>query len=141
MMRHFVESIAMAMLCADERTGVYQRYNANRSQFDVNSSLHLITKRANKKLLAESLGFDAGAWTTILEMVKLYDTLSHASVLALGFQMLFTEEGGLIVGAGFDPEKTEQYRSDFVRRRTAARSLQHIVPIILGVLPPRPKQE
>ena len=90
MMRHFVESIAMAMLCADDRTGVYGRYRANRTQFDVNSALHLITKKNNKKLLADSLGFDADAWATILEMVKLYDKLSHASSLALGFQMLFT---------------------------------------------------
>jgi hypothetical protein len=137
MMRHFTEAIAMAMLCADERTGVYARYQANRAHFDVDSASDLLTRKVNKKFLTQSLGFDSDAWSTVRKQVKLYNKLSHASGPALGYQFLFDVTGGLVLGAAFDPAKVDYYRSDLVRRRTAAAALKQVVPIILAALPRR----
>ncbi|MBK7596867.1 MAG: hypothetical protein IPJ11_17025 [Gemmatimonadetes bacterium] len=137
MMRHTMEAIAMAMLCAVPETGVYDRYDSDRSRFDVGSALHLVTQRKNAKALAESLGFDVEAWREVLKMIELFDDLSHASALSLGFHIKFTEEGGLVLGSEFDPAKSKEYESDVTRRRSAAESLQHVIPIIMGALPRR----
>lgn len=135
MMRHFTESIAMALMCSNEATGVYQVYQADPGTFAVQKAPEMLRKKKIRKALAESMSFDPEAWETVLKMAELYDTLSHASATTLGFHMLFTEEGGLILGSEFDPAKIDQYRSDVVRRRSAAQSLAHIIPIIMGSLP------
>ena len=137
MMRHYTEAIAMALLCSNEDTGVYQRYIADRKSFPVHKAPETLRRRKVKRALTESIGFDADAWETVLQIAELYDTLSHASALTLGFHMLFTEEGGLVLGSEFDPAKVKEYRSDITRRRTAAQSLAHIIPIVMGVLPKR----
>ena len=137
MMRHYTEAIAMALMCSNEKTGVYQRYAADRKTFAVQKAPEMLRRTKIKRELAESISFDAKAWETVLQIAELYDTLSHASALTLGFHMLFTEEGGLILGSEFDPAKVKEYRSDIIRRRTAAQSLAHIIPIIMNALPKR----
>src|SRR6266581_5943636 len=122
MMRHYTEAIAMALMCSNEKTGVYRRYAADRKSFPVHKAPEMLRRAKIKRELAESISFDAEAWETVLQLAQLYDSLSHASALSLGFHMLFTEESGLILGSEFDPAKLNEYRSDIVRRRTAAQS-------------------
>jgi hypothetical protein len=135
MMRHFTEATAMALMCSDESTGIYQRYIADQNAFPVHKSPEMLRRKPIKKALKASLSFDSEAWETVLDIAKLYDTLSHVSPTTLGFHMLFTEGGGLVVGSEFDPEKLSEYRSDVSRRRSAAESLAHVIPIIMGALP------
>ncbi len=135
MMRHYTEAIAMALMCSDESTGTYEKYAADRRTFPVHKSPEMLRRKKVRNALGRSLGFDGQAWEQVLAIAELYDTLSHASALALGFHMLFTEEGGLVVGSEFDPTKSEEYKSDIIRRRSAAEALAHIVPLIMGVLP------
>ena len=135
MMRHYTEAIAMALMCSDEATGVYKKYAAHRGTFPVHKSPQMLRQRSIRNALAKSIGFDEAAWEQVLAISQLYDTLSHASALALGFHMLFTEEGGLVVGSEFDPAKIDEYGSDVIRRRSAAESLAHIVPLIMDALP------
>src|SRR2546425_5646804 len=135
MMRHYTEAIAMALMCSDEATGVYKKYAAHRGTFPVHKSPQMLRQRSIRNALAKSIGFDEAAWEQVLAISQLYDTLSHASALALGFHMLFTEEGGLVIGSEFDPTKSEEYKSDIIRRRSAAEALAHVVPLIMGVLP------
>ena len=138
MMRHYTESIAMALMCSDERTRVYKRYEADRKTFPVQKAPGMLRQNNIKNPLKESLGFEPDAWETILQIAALYGQLSHASALALGHQLMLTETGGLIIGAEFDPAKADVYGSDVVRRRSAAESLAHIIPIIMNVLPKKP---
>jgi len=140
MMRHYTEAIAMALMCSNEKTGVYQRYATDRKSFPVHKAPEMLRRTKIKRELTQSIGFDSKAWETVLQIAELYDSLSHASALSLGFHMLFTEESGLILGSEFDPAKSKEYRSDIVRRRTAAQSLAHIIPIIMGSLPKREQQ-
>lgn len=135
LMRHYTEAVAMALLCSNETTGVYERYAANRQTFPVHKAPESLRRRKIKKALHESIGFDGSAWETVLKIAELYDTLSHASALTLGFHMLFTKEGGLVLGAEFDPSKVTEYKSDITRRRSAAESLAHVVPLIMNSLP------
>ena len=79
--------------------------------------------------------FDPEAWKIVLRMTDLYHRLSHVSALSLGYQMLFTEEGGLVLGSEFDPAKLKEYEGDVIRRRSAAESLDQIIPIIMNHLP------
>src|SRR6266513_1632190 len=95
MMRHYTEAIAMALMCSNEATGVYKKYAADRKTFPVHKSPEMLRKRKVRDALRDSLGFDAVAWEQVLAIAELYDTLSHASALTLGFHILFTEEGGL----------------------------------------------
>jgi hypothetical protein len=138
MMRHYTEAIAMALMCSNEDTGVYQRYAKDRAAFPVHKAPESLRRKKIKNALVHSIGFDASAWETVLEIAELYDTLSHASALALGFHMHFTDEGGLVLGAEFDPSKLSEYESDVIRRRSAAESLAHVVPLVMDCLPKKP---
>lgn len=138
MMRHYTEAIAMALMCSNEDTGVYQRYAADRASFPVHKAPESLRRKKVKNALAQSIGFDASAWETVLKIAELYDSLSHASALALGFHMLFTEQGGLVLGGEFDPSKVAEYESDIIRRRSAAESLAHVVPLVMECLPKKP---
>ena len=140
-MRQYTEAIAMALMCSNESIGVYQHYAADRQSFPIQKAPEMLRRSKIKRALKESISFDAAAWETVLQIAQLYDTLSHASALSMGFHMLFTEEGGLIIGSAFDPSKIEEYRSDIIRRRTAAQSLAHIIPIVMNVLPRRKPQD
>ena len=95
MMRHYTEAIAMALMCSNEKTGVYQRYAKDRKSFPVHKAPEMLRRAKIKRELAESISFDAEAWETVLQIAQLYDSLSHASALSLGFHMLFTDESGL----------------------------------------------
>jgi hypothetical protein len=139
-MRHFTEAIAMALMCSNEKTGVYQRYAADRKSFAVQKAPELLLRTKIKRELVRSISFDAKAWETILQIAQLYDSFSHASFVSLGFHILFTGEGGLILGSEFDPAKVNEYRSDVTRRRSAAQSVAHIVPIIMNSLPKKDQQ-
>ena len=135
MMRHFTEAIAMALMCSNEATGVYKRYMADRNAFPVQKAPSMLRQTKIKKALTGSLSFDPEAWETVLDIAKLYGTLSHVTPTTLGFHMLFIEGGGLVSGSEFDPAKLNEYRSDVTRRRSAAESLAHVIPIIMAALP------
>jgi len=135
MMRHYTEAVAMAMMCAVNETGVYAVYDDDRGNYPVHKAPTMIKRKKIKSHLQEALAFDPSAWDTVLEIAELYESLSHVSALTLAYHMLFTEEGGVVIGGEFDPAKIAQYRSDVVRRRSAAESLAHLIPIIMDVLP------
>lgn len=141
LMRHFTESLAMALMCADEKTGVYQVYAQDLANYPIQKAPKRLRKKEIKRVLQESMKFDSEGWEGLLKIARLYDQLSHVSGVTLAHQLMFGEDGGLVIGAEFDPKKKEQYLSDVVRRRSAAESLAHIIPIIMGVLPSEPPDE
>ncbi len=141
LMRHFTEALAMALMCADEATGIYQVYDQHRSTYAVQSAPGRLRKKKIRRALEKSMKFDSAGWEGVLKLAKLYDELSHVSSLALAHQIIFSEEGGTVLGAEFDPEKKKHYRDDVIRRRSAAESLAHIIPIIMDTLPQKPKDD
>jgi len=68
LMRHFVESIAMALMCSDLRIGVYQAYAANRKHFDMASAPDRLKQKPVRRILESALGFDSDAWETVLHL-------------------------------------------------------------------------
>lgn len=134
LMRHYTESVAMALLCVEPSLGVLPAFTADRRHFPVHDAPTKLRRRKVRNTLEKRLAFDAAAWETVLDIAKLYDQLSHASALALGHQLMLGTEDKFILGGQFDPAKIEPYRSDLVRRASAAESLAHLIAVITGVV-------
>ena len=135
MMRQFTESVAMALLCLDARTGVYAHYADHPDTYPVHRAPERLRRREVRRVLEERVEFLPDAWEVVLKMADLYDFFSHASVVALTFHTLRGPSGGAVLGAEFDAGKLELYRSDIVRRRSAAESLAQLAPVVMRALP------
>src|SRR5947199_9882556 len=61
MMRQYTEAIAMALMCSNERTGVYQRYAADRKSFPVHKAPEALRRVKVRRELTDYIGFDAEA--------------------------------------------------------------------------------
>ena len=138
LMRHFAESIAMAMLCADTSLNVYEKYALNRRDFAVHKSLDMILRKDVAKSLAQSLRLDNEGYQKFAKVMRFYDNHSHASALTLAFSMMFSADGGLIVGSQVDPTKRDQYRNELKRYSLGARLVRDLIASLDSVLPKRP---
>jgi hypothetical protein len=134
MMRHVVESTAMAILCVDPRTGVSLEYNRNQSRFPVDSAPARLGRKKTAALLAESIGFERPGWVKTLETMGLFDKASHASVLTLALHVSLADGGGVFLGPAFDPAKEEEYAAEVSRRMTMAESLGDVSDALMRVL-------
>ena len=137
LMRHYTESVAMALLCLEPSLGVLDAYSRNRKQFPVHDAPTKLKKGKVRSALKAKLQFDPAAWDTVLEIAKLYDQLSHASALSLAHQLMLDTDNIVIIGSEYDPAKKEPYRSDLIRRASAAESLAHLIHVAMGILPQR----
>ena len=137
LMRHYTESVAMALLCIEPSLGVVEAFNADRRRYPVHKAPDKLRQQRVRTVLKDRMGFDADAWETVLQISELYDELSHASALSLGHQLLLDTDHGMIIGSEYDPAKRDPYRSDLLRRATAAESLAHLINVVTGVLPKR----
>src|SRR5437879_2379550 len=98
LMRHYTESVAMALLCLEPSLGVLDAWNRNRKQFPVQDAPTKLKKGKVRAALKARLEFDPAAWETVLEIAKLYDQLSHASALSLGHQLMLHTDNTMIIG-------------------------------------------
>jgi hypothetical protein len=130
LMRHFTESVAMALLCLEPKLGVLTRFIEAESQYPVHTAPTKLRQKSVRAALKKRIGFDPTAWETVLKISELYDEYSHASQLSLASHLLLDEENLFILGSEFDPAKREFYRSDLVRQRTAAEALAHFINAI-----------
>lgn len=137
LMRHYTESVAMALLCLEPSLGVLDQYTRSRKTFPVHDAPTKLRKGKVRSALKAKLQFDAAAWETVLEIARLYDQLSHASALSLGHQLMLDTDDMMIIGGEYDPAKREPYRSDLIRRASAAESLAHLIEVATSILPPR----
>ena len=137
LMRHYTESVAMALLCLDSSIGVLDAFSRDRKHYPVHDAPTKLRKKTVRRILEAKLAFDPDAWETVLEIAELYDQLSHASALSLGFQLMVDTDDMMIIGSEYDPAKREPYRSDLVRRASAAESLAHLIEVATGILPKR----
>ena len=137
MMRHYTESVAMALLCLDSSTGVLDAFSRDRKNYPVHDAPTKLRKKSVRRVLEAKLAFDADAWETVLEIAEIYSQLSHASGLSLGYQLMVDTDDMMIIGSEYDPAKTEPYRADLVRRASAAESLTHLIGVTTTILPKR----
>ena len=133
-MRHFTESVAMALLCLDPGLGVLARFTENRREYPIHQAPTKLRQRTVRAALKAKMDFDADAWETVVEISRLYDQLSHASALSLGHQLLLSTDDMMILGSEYDPAKREPYRSDLVRRASGAESLAHLIDVMTARL-------
>jgi hypothetical protein len=130
LMRHYTESVSMALLCLDPKLGVLQAFVERRNSYAVHKAPERLRQKKVRASLRELIEFDADAWETVMKISELYDHFSHASALALASQLMLDEENLFILGGEYDPAKREAYRSDLVRRATAAESLAHLIEVV-----------
>src|SRR3989442_832986 len=137
LMRHYTESVAMALLCVEPSLGVLEAFTSHRRNYPVQKAPTKLKQKRVRASLEKRIAFDHRAWETVLEIADLYDQLSHASGLALAHQLMVNTDNAMIVGSEYDPAKREAYESDLRRRVTAAESLAHLIHVVTGVLPKR----
>jgi hypothetical protein len=137
LMRHYTESVAMALLSLDPSIGVLNSFSQDRRRYPVQKAPEKLQQRRVRAILQRLMGFDAAAWETVLQISELYDQLSHASALSLAHQLLLDTEHGMIVGSEYDPARRDVYGDDLLRRATAAESLDHLISVVTGILPKR----
>jgi hypothetical protein len=129
-MRHYTESVALALLCLDPDSGVPQAMAAGKVPFPVQSAPHKLRQKKVRRVLKERIEFDAAAWDTVLQISKLYDEFSHSSLFALAHHQLLGQNNLFILGSEYDPARREFYRSDLVRRASAAEALAHLIEVV-----------
>lgn len=134
MMRHYIESAAMALQCADPNLDVLERFHGDKGGYPVHKAPGGLLKNKIRRSLKELLDFDDAAWRIILQMVELYDKLSHATGLALAHQMHFEKNGMLFLGGDYDESKAAAYRGELTRIGSAAESAAHLVKVVSDVV-------
>ncbi len=137
LMRHYTESVAMALLCIEPSLGIVKAFNTDRLRYPIRKAPDKLRQKRVRTVLKDRIGFDGDAWETVLQISGLYDKLSHASALSLGHQLLLDTDHGMIIGSEYDPAKRDPYRSDLLCRATAAESLAHLIRVVTGILPKR----
>ena len=135
MLRHFIESVAMALLCADDKSNDLASWRANMSDYPVQKAPgKLLRKRVQSRLKA-LLGFEGQAWRQLLETTKTFDARSHATGLTIAHQNLFDEEERCVVGGEFDTDKVVAYEQDLDRITGAAGLLEQLAHALADALP------
>lgn len=137
MMRHYSESLAMAMLCAVEKCGIYERYRSKDAPFRAHKAVSTATQGKMAKCLEEALGVDPTMWKRYAQLMKFFDGHSHASDLTMSYGLMFGGEGGLVLGAEFDPKKRMQYKAELSARKQAAHILRDVITRVAPLLPKR----
>jgi len=132
MMRHFFESAAMALLCADQRIDVFVRYAMNPDSYPVDQAPARVARKDVGKILKAAIGFDRDGWVKNLDMGKLADRLSHTSYLALGHQVLFDQNYDFVIGSHFDTGKLTIYQADLSRLESAASAFREAIPLLMA---------
>lgn len=127
MLRHFVESVAMALLCADEASQVFEAFSAEPRNFDVASVPTRLRSKKVRERLVKLVGFDAEAWELMLTHHSEYARRSHSTQLTIAFQTMLDTEVDRILGGEFDPAKDVAYRSDLRRIASAGESLRQLI--------------
>ena len=118
LMRQFGEACAMALLCSHQDLDVVQRLQSEHG-YPTHKAIDAITTKKNRDVL----DVDAEGWETFTEITKWYSRFSHASRMGVAANLLFGDEGGYLIGGGFDEEKTEEYRKELRLRGSACQVL------------------
>jgi len=136
MLRHYTEAVAMALLCLDRTSGVFEQFSSNMKDFPVHSAPTKLRQTKRRHALKELIAFDEQAWETVLSLNQVYDSLSHASALSLAHLQRFDTDNVMILGGEYDTAKDDAYAKDLGRCATAAESLAHLLSVVTATLYP-----
>jgi hypothetical protein len=136
MLRQHTEALAMALLCLDTTSGVFEQFVAEPAAYPVHKAPDRLRQARRAAALRRLIGFDTKAWAKILELTELYDSLSHASALSLAHTQLLGTENQTILGGEYDPFKEEAYEKDLRRCASAAEALAHLMSVVMARLYP-----
>lgn len=121
LMRHFMESSAMAILVSSKNLVYFERFTQEGNKFPVHKSLTFVSKNLNKlKIKHEN-------WDKFIKLKRFYDLSSHPSAFALASIFNFSRKGGVAIGTDFDPVKLIPYRKEIEGRISAAKCLKNII--------------
>lgn len=134
MLRHFIESMAMALLCADEPSQVFESFTAEPRTYNVASAPTKLRNRKIRGRLENLIGFDATAWEIILKHHGEYSARSHSTQLTIAFQNMLDTDNLRVLGAEFDPAKDAAYQSDLGRIASAGESLHQLYLTLAAAL-------
>ena len=129
LMRQFGEATAMALLCSSPKLDYYNRFKASPKTFPVHDAVGFAARKTARRELA----IDEAAWLRFADINKFYDRFSHPTQLAIASQFMFSSKGMLIVGGEFDVAKTDQYRIELTRRRSAAETLASATQALVAI--------
>lgn len=121
LMRHFMESSAMAILVSSKGLGYFEEFAKGGNRFRVHKSLILVSRNLSK------LKVKRKSWDKFMKLKKFYDLSSHPSAFALASTFNFSRRGEVHIGAHFDPAKLMPYRKEIKGRISAAECLKNII--------------
>lgn len=121
----------MALLCSSPELDAFDRFDKSPETFPVHDSLALV----GRKNALRALDVDMVLWQDFVAFTKLFNDLSHPSILAVYSQVMFMKRGWLIVGGEFDAGKTNVYRIELKVRHTAATVLASLASELVRRVP------
>lgn len=112
LMRHFGESVAMAVLCAHQQAGIFEEFLHQGQKYPVQKALDQLRRRR----IREMLKLNSEAVERLDSITKWYDSYSHSSRLAVQSLVVLGKETGIIVGSQFDEGKEDAYTKEMAVR-------------------------
>ena len=134
MMRHYIEAVSMSVLCANPDGRDWKDFNTRRPTYPVYKAPNKLKNRKVSKPLEKIFRFDPAAWRQMLELKEHYDSYSHASDLALAYQIPLEKDGLYYLGGDFDDAKASAYEKQLRGIATAAESLGHLINVLTDVI-------
>lgn len=123
LMRQYAEATAMALLCSSPALMTFARFEKEGKRYPIHDALRDVNKKKNRQIL----DINADGWKTFIEIANFYDQFSHASPLVISAQMMLDRPGMLVLLGDYDTEKSDVYRFEFTRRRSAAVALEQLI--------------
>jgi hypothetical protein len=130
LLRQFGECVAMAMLCTDRDSKVFEELEKLGDRYPIH---RVMSKFDNPKViarLARILGLQLDDWRRFRELTSFYSRFSHATSLSMASMVSFAAGGNLIMGPDFDAGKRVAISSELKRRRSAAATVPSLVTVI-----------
>ena len=121
----------MALLCADQSTGILKLYTADKKHCPYRKALQRVEEAKNSKKLPSR-------WASTAPLGWPSNALPHSMIIIAtclpsrwGFSQRLSEaEPGAVIGPDFDPAKIKIYRDEFRTLRCAPESLESLVTAI-----------
>ena len=133
-MRHFGESVAMALLCLDPASQVFENLMKLGTKYPAHRAVDKLKNKKQWSRIVALLDAPEDGWDTFSSIAELWDHFSHGGAFSLGFRFKFAVDGALVLGAEFDPDKIDQFRQDLRWRRSAFDVLGQIVDAVTPLI-------
>ena len=126
MLRHVYESVAMAALCCDQDSQVFEAFTNDRTGYRVDQAPDKLRRPKVKKRLDTLLSIDADAWASHLDRNLDFQRRSHTTGLTLAFQVMLDSDDMMIIGGEYDSGKDHAYESDLKRIKGLAHDVANL---------------